>query len=123
MYRIALTIACISALRLRPPGFTAGISPDNNSHCTAVRLLGYDGFMALVMLSIISVFSTDSIPLPELSYFSDILLVSEDLREESLHATPMRDFQGQPIWLPSRSQYHPRLEALRWHREHIFNVE
>lgn len=50
------------------------------------------------------------------------LLVSEDLREESPHATPMRDFQDQPIWLPSGSQYHPRLEALRWHREHIFNV-
>ncbi len=50
-------IACISTLRFRPPFFGSGISPDNTSHSLLVRLLGYDGFMALVMLSIISVFS------------------------------------------------------------------
>lgn len=49
------------------------------------------------------------------------LLVSEGLREESPKATPMKEFRGQPIRLPAEEQYFPRLEALRWHREHIFN--
>lgn len=48
------------------------------------------------------------------------LLISNDLREESPNAIPMRKFQGQPIHLPALEQYHPRLEALRWHRENVF---
>ena len=50
------------------------------------------------------------------------LLVSQDLREESPHATPMREFHGRRISLPERSQYRPRIEALRWHREHVFGL-
>jgi putative restriction endonuclease len=48
------------------------------------------------------------------------LLVSEDLREESPHATPMREFSGRSIRLPAYQQYYPRTEALRWHRENVF---
>ena len=66
-------IACISTLRFRPPVFGVGISPDSSSHCSEVRLLGYDGFMALVTLSYLSIFSNDRIQLRGLSYFSDIL--------------------------------------------------
>ena len=36
----------------------AGINPDSSSHCSDVKLLGYDGFMALVTLSYLRVFST-----------------------------------------------------------------
>ncbi|BAZ33885.1 hypothetical protein NIES4074_63990 (plasmid) [Cylindrospermum sp. NIES-4074] len=64
----------MSTLRFLPPFLADGINPDNSSHCCEVKLLGYDGFMALVTLSYLSVFSTDRIPLRGLSYFSDILL-------------------------------------------------
>jgi putative restriction endonuclease len=47
------------------------------------------------------------------------IIVSESLREESPHATPMRNFIGETLLLPHK--YHPRLEALRRHREHIFD--
>ena len=48
------------------------------------------------------------------------LLISESLREDSLHATPMKEFNGERIWLPSNQQHYPRTEALRWHRENVF---
>jgi predicted restriction endonuclease len=48
------------------------------------------------------------------------LLISDNLREDSPHATPMREFQGQPIWLPAQQQYYPSLEALHWHHKHVF---
>ncbi len=51
------------------------------------------------------------------------ILVSNDLREESLNAKPMREFQGNRILLPVQEQYQPRLEALRWHRENVFNCQ
>ncbi len=50
------------------------------------------------------------------------LLVSEDLREESPNAKPMRDMAGDRILLPAQMQYHPRVEAIRWHRENVFGV-
>ena len=48
------------------------------------------------------------------------LVISEGLREESPHAIPMREFNGDRIQLPVHQQYHPRIEALRWHRENVF---
>ncbi|MBD2099498.1 HNH endonuclease [Leptolyngbya sp. FACHB-261] len=49
------------------------------------------------------------------------ILVSNDLREESPHAKPMQEFQGERILLPNQENYFPRSEALRWHRENRFN--
>ncbi|MFL9458551.1 MULTISPECIES: HNH endonuclease [Nostocales] len=50
------------------------------------------------------------------------LLISSNLVEDSPNARPMRDFAGDRILLPSHSQYYPRLEALRWHRENVFGA-
>jgi putative restriction endonuclease len=52
----------------------------------------------------------------------DYTLLVADLQEESPNARPMRDFAGDRILLPSHTQYYPRLEALRWHRENVFGV-
>jgi putative restriction endonuclease len=45
------------------------------------------------------------------------IMVSENLREESPNAKPMREFRGDRINLPAQQQYYPRLDAMRWHRE------
>jgi len=29
----------------------------------------------------------------------------------------MRDFHGELIYLPDEQKYHPRVEALQWHRD------
>ncbi len=50
------------------------------------------------------------------------VLVSNDLREESLNAKPIKEFQGNYILVPVQEQYRPRLEALHWHRENVFNL-
>ena len=50
------------------------------------------------------------------------LLVAEDLREESPHARPMREFDGDRIQLPTQQNYYPRIEALRWHRQNVFGM-
>lgn len=50
------------------------------------------------------------------------LVVSDDLREDSPFCKPMREFNGDRLNLPTNSQYYPRLEALRWHRHHIFRI-
>lgn len=31
----------------------------------------------------------------------------------------LRQFQGTPIWLPKKSEYHPNIENLAWHREYF----
>lgn len=49
------------------------------------------------------------------------ILVSNDLREESPTAKPIREFQSERIILPVQEQYRPRIEAITWHRENIFN--
>ena len=50
------------------------------------------------------------------------LVVSDDIREDSPNGKHMREFNGDRIRLPARPQYYPRLEALRWHREHVFGA-
>ncbi|MBD1905324.1 hypothetical protein H6F66_24800, partial [Trichocoleus sp. FACHB-6] len=65
------TTACISTVRGRPPGLALGIKLDNSSHCSWVKLLGYDDVMALKMLSdnlLLTGYRFESFP-----GFSDIL--------------------------------------------------
>ncbi|PPS41950.1 HNH endonuclease [Chroococcidiopsis sp. TS-821] len=50
------------------------------------------------------------------------LLVQDDLREDAPNCKPMQQFKGNRIHLPTQQQYYPRLEALRWHRQHIFGA-
>ncbi|AVH68620.1 HNH endonuclease [Nostoc sp. 'Peltigera membranacea cyanobiont' N6] len=45
------------------------------------------------------------------------IIVSDNLREDSPNARPMREFRGDRIILPAQVQYYPRLDSLQWHRE------
>lgn len=45
------------------------------------------------------------------------IMVADDLREDSPHATPIKGFQGHRILLPAHQQYYPREDAIAWHRE------
>ncbi len=46
-----------------------------------------------------------------------ISITAQTLHEDSPHTTPMKEFQGQQIWLPNNEQYNPRPDALSWHRQ------
>ncbi|MEG4916309.1 HNH endonuclease [Microcoleus sp. B7-D4] len=48
------------------------------------------------------------------------IVVSDTLREDSPHARPIKDFNGDRILLPVREQYRPRPDALQWHRQSFF---
>ncbi|NJL64765.1 MAG: HNH endonuclease [Methylacidiphilales bacterium] len=50
------------------------------------------------------------------------IIVSNNLREVSPNAKPMGEFVGDRITLPTQLQYYPRLDALRWHRENMFDA-
>jgi putative restriction endonuclease len=50
------------------------------------------------------------------------IVVSDSIREVSPNAKPMREFVGDRITLPAQQQYYPRLDALAWHRENMFNA-
>ncbi|WP_211293094.1 HNH endonuclease [Brunnivagina elsteri] len=50
------------------------------------------------------------------------IIVSDRIREVSPNAKPMREFIGDRITLPAQQQYYPRLDALAWHRENMFDV-
>lgn len=50
------------------------------------------------------------------------LLVKSDLHEDAPNCRPMQQFNGDRIRLPVHAQYYPRLEALRWHRLHVFGA-
>ncbi|NJO64893.1 MAG: HNH endonuclease [Richelia sp. RM2_1_2] len=50
------------------------------------------------------------------------IIVSENIREVSPNSKPMREMGGDRITLPAQEQYYPRLDALRWHRENMFDV-
>lgn len=43
--------------------------------------------------------------------------VAETLHEDSPHATPMKAFHNQRIWLPASEQFYPLADALAWHRQ------
>ncbi|MBL8919967.1 MAG: HNH endonuclease [Myxococcaceae bacterium] len=49
------------------------------------------------------------------------LLVSEDLSGANT-ALWLRNFAGRPLVLPRRTDHHPRLEHLRWHRREVFRA-
>jgi putative restriction endonuclease len=50
------------------------------------------------------------------------IIVADRIREVSPNAKPMREFIGDRINLPVQQQYYPRLDALRWHRENMFDA-
>lgn len=50
------------------------------------------------------------------------LLVKDDLREDSPNCRVMREFNGDRIRLPDQERCYPRLEALQWHRQHVFGA-
>ena len=50
------------------------------------------------------------------------IVVAANLREESPHARPMRDMEGDRLNLPAQAQYYPRVEAIRWHRNNVFQA-
>ncbi|MEA5595757.1 HNH endonuclease [Rivularia sp. UHCC 0363] len=50
------------------------------------------------------------------------IIVAEDIREVSPNGKPMREMGGDRINLPVQEQYYPSLDALRWHRENMFNA-
>lgn len=50
------------------------------------------------------------------------IVVTDSLREDSPFCKPMQQFNGDRIRLPVHAQYYPRLEALRWHRQHVFGA-
>ncbi len=50
------------------------------------------------------------------------ILVKDDLLEDAPNSKPMQQFNGDRIRLPVGRQHYPRLEALRWHRQHVFRA-
>jgi putative restriction endonuclease len=50
------------------------------------------------------------------------ILVAHDLEDDSPYTRSMKDFDRESIALPSNEKYFPRLEALKWHREHKFKA-
>jgi putative restriction endonuclease len=51
------------------------------------------------------------------------IIIASNLEEDSPNAKPMRDFQGETIYLPSSEQYFPSLEFLRWHQNKFYQKE
>lgn len=50
------------------------------------------------------------------------ILVANDLREESPHAKPMKDFHEEILLLPNDTEYFPSIKALNWHRKNVFKT-
>jgi putative restriction endonuclease len=48
------------------------------------------------------------------------IIVSKDLEEISPHARTITEFHGEILILPKVEKYFPDIEALQWHRYHIF---
>lgn len=48
------------------------------------------------------------------------ILVAQDLNDDAPYTRAMTDFHHESIVLPSNEQHFPRLESLKWHREHKF---
>jgi putative restriction endonuclease len=48
------------------------------------------------------------------------ILVAQGLDDDSPYTRAMKDFDREPIALPSNERYFPRLESLAWHRENKF---
>jgi putative restriction endonuclease len=50
------------------------------------------------------------------------IIVARDLDDDSPYTRAMKDFDRDPIALPSNERYFPRLESLAWHRENKFRI-
>jgi putative restriction endonuclease len=48
------------------------------------------------------------------------ILVAQDLDDDSPYTRAMKEFDREPIALPSNDRYFPRLESLQWHRDNKF---
>ncbi len=48
------------------------------------------------------------------------IIVAQGLDDESPYTRVMKDFDREPIALPSNERYFPRLESLKWHRDNKF---
>jgi putative restriction endonuclease len=48
------------------------------------------------------------------------ILVAQGLDDDSPYTRAMKDFDREPIVLPSNERYFPRLESLKWHRDNKF---
>ncbi|WP_295620047.1 HNH endonuclease [Chamaesiphon sp. GL140_3_metabinner_50] len=48
------------------------------------------------------------------------IIVAQGLDDDSPYTRAMKDFDREPIALPSNKRYFPRLESLKWHRENKF---
>jgi putative restriction endonuclease len=48
------------------------------------------------------------------------ILVAQGLNDDSPYTRAMKEFDLEPIALPSNERYFPRLESLKWHRENKF---
>jgi putative restriction endonuclease len=48
------------------------------------------------------------------------IIVSKELEEVSPHARTITEFHGEILILPKVEKYFPDIEALQWHRHHIF---
>jgi len=50
------------------------------------------------------------------------IIVASDITESQSMNKPMREFDGQSIFLPSFEQYYPSVESIQWHRYNIFRT-
>lgn len=50
------------------------------------------------------------------------IIVSDNFQEKSPNAKAMKDFHGEGLLLPISEKYHPRLEAIQWHRNNVFQA-
>lgn len=49
------------------------------------------------------------------------VIVAKDLRENTPHCTPLKEFHGHQITLPNQHQYNPSEDAIEWHRIAFFD--
>ncbi|MEB3343680.1 HNH endonuclease [Okeania sp.] len=48
------------------------------------------------------------------------IIVSNNFQEESPNSKPMKEFDGNRLWLPGEKKFFPRIEALKWHHNNVF---
>lgn len=48
------------------------------------------------------------------------VIVAKDFTEESPNTKSIKEFDGEKLLLPTLKKFHPRLDALQWHRDRFF---
>jgi len=48
------------------------------------------------------------------------IIVSNNFQEESPNSQPIKEFNGNQLWLPNEEESFPRIEALQWHHKNVF---